>query len=69
MTKRKEIITIHIVDFTKDKDEPAYDVEIYIDGEFKMADGGVYSTQIDSKKNAKKKAILNAITELIKLIP
>lgn len=42
ISKRKEVEThkleIKLVDFTKDKHEPAYDIEIYIDG--KSVSGG-----------------------------
>lgn len=41
-----ELIKVCIKDFTKDKDEPAYDVECYINGEFDKTYDGVFSTRI-----------------------
>jgi len=56
MSKRKELFKIILVDFTKDKDEPAYDVEIYIDDKFQLDRSEVVSTEINNKINALKLA-------------
>jgi len=60
--KRKELkthnITVKLVDFSDEKDEPAYDVETNIDGKAVMGGGSkqVFSTQKDGKNGARKKA-------------
>ncbi len=69
--KRKEIkvhkIEVKLVDFSSDKDEPAFDVETWIDG--KPVKGGgskqIFSTRDGGKANAKKAAEAR-VAELIK---
>ena len=84
--KRKELethkIEIKLVDFTKDKDEPAYDVEVWIDGKPTMGGGskqlyGVYpgkgtkyKHQSDTKEEALGKAkdrIKDILSEIKKI--
>jgi len=50
----EHIIHIRLRDFTKDKDEPAYDVEVWIDNEPTMGGGGrQIFTLTDHEINAK----------------
>lgn len=71
--KRRELkthtITIKLVDFTSDKDEPAYDVEVNIDGKATMGGGKkqIFSSRKDDKNTAKKKAE-KRIQEILKAI-
>ena len=51
------LIQVNIKDFTKDKNEPAYDVEVYIKGKFQDTFDGVISTSKKSKKDALVEAI------------
>ena len=53
--KGNEIVTIRIKDFTKDKDEPAYDVELYLNNKFDNTWDGVMTT---SDNTIPKKAVL-----------
>ena len=61
MSKRKEILVIKIVDFRDDKDEPAFDVELYENGKIVMScfgekSDGIFSTEKYSDKIALKLA-------------
>lgn len=42
-------IKIQIVDFTNDKDEPAYDVNVYVDGKA-VTGGKVFSTALGTDR-------------------
>jgi len=47
MSERKELLVIKIVDFRDDKDEPAFDVEVYREGRAVTIDFGtcgIFST-------------------------
>lgn len=54
--RRKELLVVKIVDFTKDKDEPAFDVEVYKNGRFIGAGAGVFSTRSQTRVEAMLKA-------------
>lgn len=54
--RRKELLVVKIVDFTKDKDEPAFDVEVFKEGRFISAGAGVFSTRSQTKVEAMLKA-------------
>ncbi len=73
--KHPEVLSIRIVDFTKDKDEPAYDVECYIDGKFDNTHDGVFSTRIYDKGKSeghkealKKLALMKAFEHAIEKV-
>lgn len=66
MAKRKEMLVIKIVDFTKDKDEPAYDVEVYVNEKFANSHDGVFSTT-NGKESALEAAKLYAIDKILKM--
>ncbi len=69
---RNEILTktisIKLVDFWNDKDEPAIDLEIYIDGEPLTGGTGVFSAnKYKNKQEAINKA-KKAIDEIVKTV-
>jgi hypothetical protein len=66
MGKRKELITVKLVDFTKDKDEPAYDIELFVNGKFIFDKSAIFSTETEDKKIAYNKAVDFAIEQLSK---
>jgi len=56
MSERKELLVIKIVDFRDDKDEPAFDVEVYRNRKFQDTTDGVFSTSEYSDQIALKLA-------------
>ena len=66
--KGNEVLTIKVKDFTKDKDEPAYDVEFYINGQFDNTYDGVISTKDIGKLIAYEKALYHAYNKLFKML-
>lgn len=60
----QEMVKVVIKDFTKDKDEPAYDVECYINGEFDKTYDGVFSITPFGANGAYKRALKHAIKKL-----
>lgn len=60
--KRKEPLVIRFADFSKDKDEPAIDVEFYEDGKFDNTYDGVFST---TKAGSYRQAMINAVEHAI----
>jgi hypothetical protein len=63
---RKRDLIVRITDWTKDKDEPAWDVEVYIGGIYDWNESQSFSTKRD--KPAKKKAIEYAAAQIAKLL-
>lgn len=53
---RKELLVIKIVDFTKDKDEPALDVEVWKNGRFISTSADIFSTRNQTRVEAMLKA-------------
>lgn len=43
--KGKEVIQVLIRDYTEDVDEPGYDVELFIDGEYDRTYDGIFSSR------------------------
>jgi len=64
---RKRDLLVRIADWTKDKDEPAFDVEVYIGGVYDWNESESFSTR-KGKKAAKQKAITFASTQIAKLL-
>lgn len=62
--KGNEVIVAKIKDFTKDKHEPAIDVEVYINGKYDGTHDGVISTQTISKQQALEQALKKTIDKL-----
>lgn len=65
---RKRDLVIRITDWTRDKDEPAYDVECYIGGVYDFNESQVFSTKEGGKKSAKACAIAFASAQTLKLL-
>jgi len=66
---RKTDFIIRITDWTKDEDEPAYDVEVYIGGVYDWNESKSFSLATGlSKEQAKAKAIEFAHSQTIKLL-
>lgn len=68
--KRKELkthkIEIKLVDFTTDKDEPAYDIEVNIDG--KSMSGGTYKGVVSVPRSGGKAKALKIAEARVKEI-
>jgi len=66
---RKRDLVIRIADWTKDKEEPAYDVECYIGGVYDWNESEVFSLESElTKSQAKAKAIEFAQKQIAKLL-
>lgn len=65
---RKRYLVIRITDWTRDKDEPAYDVECYIGGIYDFNESQVFSTKDGGKQSAKARAIAFASAQTQKLL-
>ena len=67
----KHIVEIRLRDFSSDKDEPAYDVEVWIDNKPVMGGGKkqIYSIGTDSYQTTKQEALKKArdrVQEILK---
>ena len=66
---RKRDLVIRITDWTRDKDEPAYDVEVYIGGVYDYNESRVCSFhQHGTKAQAKVAAVAFARAQIAKLL-
>ena len=67
---RKRDLIIRIADWTRDKEEPAFDVEIYKAGVYDWNESKTCTTKSSgiSKSMARRQAILHACYELEKLL-
>ena len=67
---RKRDLIIRISDWTKDKDEPAYDVEVYVKGVYDWNLSKVFATKSANrtKTEAKKRAVEFAQKQIAELI-
>jgi hypothetical protein len=67
---RKRDLVIRITDWTRDKDEPAYDVEIYDKGIYDWHQSKTFCTKSDnrSKPEARKLAVDFAQQQIAKLL-
>lgn len=66
---RKRDLIIRIADWTKYKDEPAYDVEIYIGGVYDWNESEIFAFNSGlPKKEAKKRAIKFASEKITALL-
>jgi len=54
---RKRDLVVRIVDWTKDKEEPAYDVECYIGGVYDWNESEVFTTKSSNRTKAQAKAM------------
>jgi hypothetical protein len=64
---RKRDLVIRIADWTRNKEEPAYDVEVYIGGVYDWNQSEVFPTCGD-KNNAKNEAIAFANKKIAELL-
>ncbi len=60
---RKRDLVVRITDWTRDKDEPAFDVEIYVGGVYDFNLSAVFSTK-DGKEAARQAAISFAAQQI-----
>jgi hypothetical protein len=66
---RKHDLVVRITDWTRDKDEPAYDVEVYIGGVYDWNESETFSTRIfKTKGNARRAATKFAQDQIAKLL-
>ena len=66
---RKRDLVIRIANWTRDQDEPAYDVEVYIGGVYSYLDSAVLSQNSEARKyGAKFAAILHAQQKIAELL-
>lgn len=67
---RKRDLVIRIADWTRDKDEPAYDVETYIGGVYDFNRSAIFTTKSagKTKKQAKEAAIAYAQAKIAELL-
>jgi hypothetical protein len=69
---RKRDLVLRIADWTRDRDEPAYDVEVYIGGVYDWNESEVFSTKNHTpprtKALARKAAIAFASAQIAKLL-
>ena len=64
--RRRDLVTIKLVDWSKDKDEPAYDVEIYKKGVFNSKLSKIFSTKEDKDiAYSKAKRYIKIITDIV----
>jgi len=68
---RKKDLVIRISDWTRDKDEPAFDVEVYFKGVYDWNESKVFSTKSANrtKRQARAMAIEFAQKQVAKWIP
>lgn len=64
---RKRDLIVRIADWTRNRDEPAYDVEVYIGGVYDWNESKVFPVN-GSKLSAKQKAIQFAASQIEKLL-
>lgn len=65
---RKRDLVIRITDWSRDRDEPAYDVEIYDRGVYDWNQSETFSTRRGGKKAAKLAASKFAAAQIAKLL-
>lgn len=66
---RKRDLIVRIADWTRDKDEPAYDVEIYIGGVYDWNESATFTLyEHGTKTVARLKATLYAQSQIAKLL-
>jgi len=66
---RKRDLIVRITDWTKDKAEPAYDVELYIGGVYDWNESQSFTIyELKTKSEAKKKAIEFAQKQISRLL-
>lgn len=63
---RKRDVIVRIADWSRDKDEPAYDVEVYAHGVYDWNESKTFSTK-DGKAKARARAVTFAGEQLCKL--
>lgn len=67
-TREKDLV-VRIADWTKDRDEPAYDVEVYIGGVYDWNESKTFSLrEYQSKSAAKNAASRYAADQIAKLL-
>ena len=67
---RKRDLVLRIADWTKDRDEPAYDVEIYVGGVYDFNLSASFTTKSAgrTKKQARAAAVAHAQASIEKLL-
>lgn len=62
---RKRDLVIRISDWTRDREEPAFDVEVYVGGVYSFDESKVFSTQEIGKELAKIR-VNNFVTDQVR---
>ena len=66
---RKRDLVVRVADWTRDRDEPAYDVEVYIGGVYDWNESQCFSVERHGgKRNAKRAATEYAGAQIAKLL-
>jgi hypothetical protein len=67
---RKRDLVLRITDWTRDRDEPAYDVEVYIGGVYDWNQSQTFSTRNagQTKREARTAAVTFAHTKIAELL-